>query len=90
MQLSQIFCLTDVQRVPTRLFESDLHATRVLSLANATPGVVQTTSSAVLTIGQGLVPARPCIGRLSQLCGGRSGTVRRSCHVPGAHGKVVA
>ena len=90
MRPNQTLCLTDVQRVPTGLFEGDLHAKRVLSLANATLAVVRTASLAVHTIGQGLALARPCIGRPSQLCGGRSGTVRRSRHVPGAHGKVVA
>src|SRR5205085_2858975 len=40
------------------LFDGDLHAKRVLSLANATLGVVRTTSLAIATIGQGLALAR--------------------------------
>jgi hypothetical protein len=43
------------------LFAGDLHAKRVLSLAGATLGVIQTASLAVATIGQGLALAR---GRL--------------------------
>ncbi|MGH7211244.1 MAG: IS4-like element ISAs18 family transposase, partial [Acetobacteraceae bacterium] len=42
----------------TDLFEGELHAKRVLSLANATLGAVRTTSLAVNTIGQGLALAR--------------------------------
>lgn len=40
------------------LFDGDLHAKRVLSLANATLGVISTASLAVHTIGQGLARAR--------------------------------
>jgi hypothetical protein len=40
------------------LFDGDLHAKRVLSLANATLGVIRTVSLAVNTIGQGLALAR--------------------------------
>jgi len=40
------------------LFDGDLHAKRVLSLANATLGVIRTASLAVNTIGQGLALAR--------------------------------
>ena len=58
MQPNQTLCLTDVQRVLTGLFEGDLHAKRVLSLANATLGVIRTASLAVHTIGQGLALAR--------------------------------
>jgi hypothetical protein len=45
------------------LFAEDLHAKRVLSLAGATLGVIQTASLAVATIGQGLALAR---GRLTK------------------------
>jgi hypothetical protein len=55
---NQTLCLTDVQRVLSGLFEGDLHAKRVLSLANATLGVIRTASLAVHTIGQGLALAR--------------------------------
>jgi hypothetical protein len=40
------------------LLDGDLHAKRVLSLANATLGVIRTASLAVNTIGQGLALAR--------------------------------
>jgi len=42
----------------TGLFDGDLHAKRVLSLANATLGVVKASSLAVHTIGLGLAQAR--------------------------------
>lgn len=42
----------------SNLFDGDLHAKRVLSLANATLGVIRTASLAVNTIGQGLALAR--------------------------------
>jgi hypothetical protein len=41
-----------------RLFSDDLHAKRVLSLANATLGVMTSASLAVCTIGHGLALAR--------------------------------
>ena len=40
------------------LFGADLHAKRVLSLAGATLGVIQSASLAVAMIGQGLALAR--------------------------------
>jgi hypothetical protein len=51
----------DVNRFLTGLFDGDLHAKRVLSLANATLGVIRTASLAVHTIGQGLALARGLI-----------------------------
>jgi hypothetical protein len=48
----------DVNRFLNGLFDGDLHVKRVLSLANATLGVVRTASLAVNTIGQGLALAR--------------------------------
>jgi hypothetical protein len=48
----------DVNRFLSGRFDGDLHAKRVLSLANATLGVVRTASLAVNTIGQGLALAR--------------------------------
>jgi len=45
------------------LFADDLHAKRIQSLAGATLGVMQTTSLAVGTIGEGLAMAR---GRLTK------------------------
>ena len=40
------------------MFDGDQHAKRVLSLANASLGVIRTASLAVATIGQGLALAR--------------------------------
>ena len=57
MQQNQTLGFTQVHRGLISLFD-DLHAKRVLSLANATLGVVRTTSLAVNTIGQGLALAR--------------------------------
>ena len=58
MQPNQTLCFTQVHRSLTRLFDGDLHAKRILSLANATLGVIRTASLAVNTIGQGLALAR--------------------------------
>jgi hypothetical protein len=49
---------TAVHTFLTGLFDGDLHAQRVLSLANATLGVVMTASLAVHAIGPGLARAR--------------------------------
>jgi hypothetical protein len=43
------------------LFEEDVHAMRVLSMANATLGVLSSASLAVHAIGQGLAHARGLI-----------------------------
>ncbi len=48
---------------PKTLFADDLHAKRVLSLAGATLGVIESASLAVAMIGQGLALAR---GRLTK------------------------
>jgi hypothetical protein len=45
------------------LFGGDLHAKRVLSLANATLGVIRTASLAVHTIGLGLALARGLVAK---------------------------
>ena len=58
MRPNQILCCEEVQRFLAVLFDGDLHAKRVLSLANATLGVIKTASLAVNTIGQGLALAR--------------------------------
>ena len=58
MRPNQTLCFADVHRFLTNLFDGDLHAKRVLSLANATLGVIRTASLAVNTIGQGLALAR--------------------------------
>src|SRR5207245_2066334 len=55
---NQTLCFAEVHRFLADLFDGDLHAKRVLSLANATLGVIKTASLAVNTIGQGLALAR--------------------------------
>jgi hypothetical protein len=58
MQSNQTLCFAEIHHGLTRLFDGDLHAKRIVSLANATLGVVRTASLAVNTIGQGLALAR--------------------------------
>jgi len=58
MQPNQTLCFAQVHRFLTSVFDDDMHAKRVLSLANATLGVIKTASLAVNTIGQGLALAR--------------------------------
>ena len=58
MKPNQTLCFDEVRCFLEGLFKGDLHAKRVLSLANATLGVVTTASLAVNTIGQGLALAR--------------------------------
>jgi hypothetical protein len=48
----------EISHFVSGLFDHDLHAKRVLSLANATLGVVRTASLAINTIAQGLALAR--------------------------------
>ena len=48
------------------LYDGDLHAKRVLSLANATLGVLVSASLAVHAIGQGLAQALSQVDRLLQ------------------------
>ena len=52
LSFGEVFCFVDA------LFDGELHAKRVLSLANATLGVVNTASLAVNAIGHGLAMAR--------------------------------
>jgi hypothetical protein len=58
MKPDQTIGYQDASRFMSGLYDGDLHAKRVLSLANATLGVVRTASLAVSTIGQGLALAR--------------------------------
>ncbi|MEE3503834.1 hypothetical protein [Acidiphilium acidophilum] len=53
----------DVHRFLEGLLGEDLHAKRILSLAGATLGVIETASLAIGAIGQGLALAR---GRLTK------------------------
>ena len=54
MRVNQNVGFEEVHRFLSSLFEGDLHAKRILSLSNATLGVIKTASLAVNTIGQGL------------------------------------
>jgi hypothetical protein len=58
MPQQQPLSFGQVHRSLVGLFDGDMHAKRVESLANATLGVVRTGSLAVSTIGQGLALAR--------------------------------
>ena len=58
MKSNQTIGFQDVHDFLSKLFDGDLHAKRVLSLANATTGVIRKASLAVNTIGQGLALAR--------------------------------
>ena len=58
MRRNQTLCFDEVHHFLDGVFDGDLHAKRVLSLTNATLGVIKTTSLAVNTIGQGLALAR--------------------------------
>jgi len=57
MKPDQTLGFHEVSRFLGGLFDGDLHAKRLLSLTNATVGVVRTASLAVNTIGQGLALA---------------------------------
>ncbi len=63
MRPNQTLGFAEVHSFLAGLFEGALHAKRILSLANATLGVIRTASLAVNTIGQGLALAR---GRLTK------------------------
>ena len=58
MTRKKTLCLVEVHGFLDGLFDGDLHAKRVLSLTNATLGVIKTASLSVNTIGQGLALAR--------------------------------
>ena len=47
----------DLLKFIDTLYEGDLHAKRVLSLANATPGVLTSASLAIYAVGRGLAQA---------------------------------
>lgn len=53
----------EIARFLDSLYEGDLHAKRVLSLANATLGVLTSASLAVHAIGQGLAHARGTLSK---------------------------
>ncbi len=63
MPIKKPLSFDGVHRFLKTLFADDLHAKRVLSLAGATLGVIESASLAVAMIGQGLALAR---GRLTK------------------------
>jgi hypothetical protein len=58
MKRNQTLCFDEIHHFLGSLFDGELHSKRILSLTNATLGVVMTASLAVNTIGQGLALAR--------------------------------
>lgn len=63
MQTSRRLHQSDIIEFIDTLFEGDLHAKRVLSLANGTLGVLTSASLAVHAIGQGLAHARGTLSK---------------------------
>ena len=63
MDSNAILQRDDIIEFITRLYDGDLHAKRVLSLANAALGVLASASLAIHAIGQGLAQA---LGKLSK------------------------
>ncbi len=63
MRIKKVLRRDEIIKFITRLYDGDLHAKRVLSLANATLGVLTSASLAVHAIGQGLAQA---MGKLSK------------------------
>jgi len=61
MTSSKQIAFDDVHGFLSGLFDEDVHAKRVYSLANATLGVMTATSLAVAAIGHGLALARGCL-----------------------------
>ena len=57
MVVKKEFKQTDIRRFLDGVFEEDIHAKRILSLANATLGVMASGSLAIHAIGQGLAHA---------------------------------
>ena len=53
-----LFSFERVHTIIQKLFDGDMHAKRVISLANGTLGVMTTASLAVSMIGHGLAQAR--------------------------------
>ena len=63
MRIKKVLRRDEIRKFITNLYDGDLHAKRVLSLANATLGVLTSASLAVHAIGQGLAQA---MGKLSK------------------------
>ena len=63
MRMRKGFRREDVMGFITRLYDGDLHAKRVLSLANGTVGVLTSASLAVHAVGRGLAQAMGKLGK---------------------------
>jgi len=63
MKPRSAFRQKDIVRVLDSIYEGDLHAKRVLSLSNATLGVLTSASLAVHAIGQGLAHAQGTLSK---------------------------
>jgi len=63
MEASRALRRNDITEFIGTLYEGDLHAKRVLSLANATLGVLTSASLAVHAIGQGLAHAQGTLSK---------------------------
>ena len=63
MKIKRVLRRDEIIKFIARLYDGDLHAKRVLSLGNATLGVLTSASLAVHAIGQGLAQA---MGKLSK------------------------
>ena len=63
MKLKAVMQRDEIAEFISSLYDGDLHAKRVLSLANATLGVLTSASLAVHLVGQGLAQA---LGKLSK------------------------
>ena len=63
MKVKKVLRRDEIIKFIARLYDGDLHAKRVLSLANATLGVLTSASLAVYAMGQGLAQA---MGKLSK------------------------
>ena len=93
MNSNAILQRDDIMEFITRLYDGDLHAKRVLSLANAALGVLTSASLAIHAVGQGLAQALGKLGKhgvkqVDRLLSNR-GIVVEECEGGAAHGGAV-
>ena len=69
----------DLLNFITTLYEGDLHAKRVLSLANATVGVLTSASLAIHAVGRGLAQAMGTLTKRNWLPGRGDGSSFLDC-----------
>ena len=63
MRLKGALRRNEINEFITRLYDGDLHAKRVLSLANGTLGVLSSASLAVHAVGQGLAQTQGTLSK---------------------------